>query len=323
MQKLTVKDLQEMQSWSLEQKVAHAMNVISSFVYRMGGLDKVYISCSFGKDSCVLLDIARRMYPDILAVYCNTRMEHPSVVKLANEYRNGGGNLLIIRPRMTPREVFAKYGFPLVGKETSFKIHLIRHNPGCASSQKWLQDRLPNGKVNKFVLPHKWRWLIDVPYESHNYCCTILKKEPFRRFEKETGRYPILGMMADESQQRKGLWAKRGGCNVFEGNHKASWPLAIFTEKDIWEYINRYNVKIADVYWQGADRTGCVGCGYGISKEGDCRLKILRDHYPKYYEMIMNYENNGIKYRQALREVLAVDGAYLPDENPFNNLFDL
>lgn len=90
MQKLTVKDLQEMQAWSLEQKVAHAMNVMSSFVYHMGGLDKVYISCSFGKDSCVLLDIAKKIYPDILAVYANTRMEHPSVVKLANEYRNGG-----------------------------------------------------------------------------------------------------------------------------------------------------------------------------------------------------------------------------------------
>lgn len=91
MEKLTVKDLQEMQAWSLERKVAHAIDVLSSFVNRMGGLDKVYISCSFGKDSCVLLDIAKRIYPDILAVYANTMMEHPSVVKMANEYRNGGG----------------------------------------------------------------------------------------------------------------------------------------------------------------------------------------------------------------------------------------
>lgn len=90
MQKLTYKDLREMQAWSLEQKVAHAIDVLSTFVNRMGGLDKVYISCSFGKDSCVLLDIAKRIYSDILAVYCNTGMEAASVVKLANQYRNGG-----------------------------------------------------------------------------------------------------------------------------------------------------------------------------------------------------------------------------------------
>lgn len=88
---MTTEDLKSMQSWTLPQKVGHAMNVISSFVNRVGGLDKVYISCSFGKDSCVLLDIARRMYPDILAVFCNTGNEHPSIIKLRNEYINRGG----------------------------------------------------------------------------------------------------------------------------------------------------------------------------------------------------------------------------------------
>lgn len=223
---------------------------------------------------------------------------------------------------MTPRQVWAKYGFPLIGKETSYKIHVLRSNPDCASSRHFLSDTLPNGKVNKFVLPHKWRWLIDEPYETHNHCCTILKKKPFRKFENETGRHPILGIMAEESQMRKGHWIRNGGCNVF-GEKPESMPLSIFTEKDIWEYIRRYDIPIADVYRQGADRTGCVGCGFGCTRKGDDRFGILYRTYPKYYDMVMNYTNNGVTFREALREVLAVNGMYLPDEEPRNLFTDI
>lgn len=321
MEKLSIKDLQEMQSWSLERKVAHTIDVLSSFVNRVGGLDKVYLSCSFGKDSCVLLDIATRIYPDIKVVFCNTGNEHPSVIKLCHEYQSKGLSVQIIRPSMTPRQVWQKYGFPLIGKETAYKIHVIRTNPNCASSKHFLSDKLDNGKVNKYVLPHKWRYLIDEPYETHNHCCTELKKKPFRKFEKDTGRCPILGIMAEESQMRKGQWVRWGGCNTFTESPK-SMPLSIWLEKDIWEYIERYNIPIAEVYRQGATRTGCVSCGFGIQRKDDKRFEILYEHYPKYYSMIMDYENKGHTFREALRKILAMDGRCLPDEKP-KNLFEL
>lgn len=67
------------------------MDVISSFVDRVGGLDKVYISMSGGKDSTVMLDIARRMYPDILAVFLSTGCEYPDIIRFVNECKSGGG----------------------------------------------------------------------------------------------------------------------------------------------------------------------------------------------------------------------------------------
>ncbi len=82
---MTLAELREKQSWTLPQKVQHAMDVISTFVSRMGGLDKVYISWSGGKDSTVLLDIARRMYPDILAVFCATGNEYPDIMKFVRK----------------------------------------------------------------------------------------------------------------------------------------------------------------------------------------------------------------------------------------------
>lgn len=35
----------------------------------------------------------------------------------------------------------------------------------------------------------------------------------------------------------------------------------------------------------------------------------------------MNYTNNGVTFREALRKVLSVNGLYLPDEQP-QTLFD-
>ena len=37
--------------------------------------------------------------------------------------------------------------------------------------------------------------------------------------------------------------------------------------------------------------------------------------------MVMNYTNNGVTFREALRKVLAVNSLYLPDEEP-PNLFN-
>jgi 3'-phosphoadenosine 5'-phosphosulfate sulfotransferase (PAPS reductase)/FAD synthetase len=39
----------------------------------------VYISFSGGKDSTVLLHIARTLYPDIECVFCDTGLEYPEV----------------------------------------------------------------------------------------------------------------------------------------------------------------------------------------------------------------------------------------------------
>lgn len=47
----------------------------------------------------------------------------------------------------------------------------------------------------------------------------------------------------------------------------------------------------------------------------DQRFNLLFKLYPKYYEMVMNYTNNGVKFRDAVRQVLSVTGKELPDEN--------
>ena len=74
-----------MQGWSLERKIRVTQTRIMEWYMRYDG--QVFISFSGGKDSTVLLDLARRVYPDIPAVYVDTGLEYP---ELRSEERRVG-----------------------------------------------------------------------------------------------------------------------------------------------------------------------------------------------------------------------------------------
>lgn len=307
---MTLKELQEKQSWSLEQKVFHSLEVIGSYVTRLGGCDKVYVSFSGGKDSTVLLHLCQMLYPDIMAVFINTGNEWPEILQFVNRIKDEGKtNLHIIRPEMTPRQVWSQIGFPLVSKEAAQQIEIIRNNPTCKSAVRFLTR-------DKFGLAKRWRYLIDEPYCTSAKCCSILKKQPAHKFEKETGRKPIIGIMASESILRTSSYIKMGGCNSFSDKRVVSWPLAIWTEQDILDFIEHKNLPIAEIYSKGVTRTGCVGCGFGAyhSDENRPSLKLLYELHPKYYDMIMSYTNNGCTFREAVRKMKQVTKTVLPDE---------
>ena len=59
--KYTSEDLKEMQTWPLERKIQVTQTRLIEWYQHYDG--KVYVSFSGGKDSTVLLDMARRIYP--------------------------------------------------------------------------------------------------------------------------------------------------------------------------------------------------------------------------------------------------------------------
>ena len=86
---MEIKELRERQGWSLAQKIDHSLGVIDQFYSRLGG--KVYVSFSGGEDSTIVLWLARKIYPDIKAVFCNTGNEYPDIVRFVRETKSGGG----------------------------------------------------------------------------------------------------------------------------------------------------------------------------------------------------------------------------------------
>jgi 3'-phosphoadenosine 5'-phosphosulfate sulfotransferase (PAPS reductase)/FAD synthetase len=287
----TYEELKFRQGWTLEQKIDHSAGVVSSFSARMNG--RLYLSYSGGKDSGVMLDIVRRFVDkNIPAVFCNTGNEFSETVKFVRSTDNA----TFIRPDIHIRQIIEKYGFPLISKEQSRYISQARHT----RSEKLLHLRLNGGKNGIGKIAEKWKFLIKAPFDVSEQCCHFLKRKPFEKFHKETGLFPIIGTMAGESRLRMQKWLGHG-CNSFETNMIASYPMSIWTESDVWAYIRRFNLPYSPIYDMGIRRTGCMMCGFGCHVKGDRRFYFLKEYKPKIYNHFMQMENSGISYREALQ----------------------
>ena len=82
----------------------------------------VCVSFSGGKDSTVLLHIARQLYPDIPAVFSDTGLEYSAI----REFVKTWDNVDIIHPDMNFGQVITNYGYPIIGKEVAEAIYYAR-----------------------------------------------------------------------------------------------------------------------------------------------------------------------------------------------------
>ena len=104
----TTQDLSIMQAWPLERKIQVTQAKILEWYYHYGG--KVAISYSGGKDSTTLLDLARRAFPDIPAVFVDTGLEYPEI----REFVKSVPNVIWLRPEIPYTKVFEQFGYPVI-----------------------------------------------------------------------------------------------------------------------------------------------------------------------------------------------------------------
>ena len=145
----------------------------------------------------------------------------------------------------------------------------------------------------------KWRYLLNAPFEISEQCCNVMKKKPFRKYERESGRKRITAMMASESSLRERQYMQRG-CNAFDESNPASMPMAIWTEQDVLHYIVDNGIEYAGCYGEivdnngvlactREDRTGCMFCMFGIQYDGTPnRFQRMERDYPKQYDYCIN-----------------------------------
>ncbi len=299
-----------LQALPLDLKIAKTQNRIKEWYNYYGG--NVYVSFSGGKDSTVLLDIVRGLYPDVEAVYVDTGLEYPEL----RDFVKTIDNVTWLKPKMNFKKVIQTYGYPIISKEVSLKIAETRSKPDGYASQSFNSNSPKILKYGKRYDLSKWKFLLEAPFLISNKCCDIMKKKPAKQYEKETGNYPIIGTMACESQVRKTVW-KMHGCNAFDTKRPTSQPLSFWTEQDILEYIKKYNLSYAPVYGEivldnngkyhttKCDRTGCVFCMYGchLEKEPN-RFQMLKQTHPKLWEYCMKpIESGGLGMRDVMEYI--------------------
>lgn len=323
MNKHTRQELIQMQSLPLEIKIKMTERRIQEWYEHWDG--DVYVSFSGGKDSTVLLDIARRLYPDIEAVYSDTGLEYPEI----REFVKTVDNVTWIKPDKTFKEVVREYGYPMFSKEVSndvdgarryisskyganYKYRIpITYKEKESTAMAMAEDlgkvkgspqRLAKllgmlTKENKIQYPNddksnyslkKYQFLLESPFKVSDKCCNELKKKPLHNFEKKYKKVGITGQMASESNFRAQNWI-RNGCNVYAGSTVKSNPMSFWTEQDVLEYIVKYNLPYCNaIYGDIAKNEKGTYETTGVKRTGCmfCMFGICFDEPPNRFEQM-------------------------------------
>ncbi len=193
----------------------------------------------------------------------------------------------VLFPRIKPLEIKAKYGIPCFSKIQDDFID--RYQRGCRTRS--LMERVNSrkfigrdGKIHSsyFSLNKKARTLLlnDKLHKVSPKCCQYLKKDPFHRYEKETGKKAILGVRQSEGALRKTQYT-----TCFTKDKKFT-PIHDLTNELLDEIYEKYKIEIPKVY-KYIERTGCMGCPYG-SYKGDTEkeLSLINENQRKF---VCNY----------------------------------
>lgn len=316
MNKFTKDDLKRFQAESLDDKFQRTLANVSEWYSRWD--NEVFVAFSGGKDSTVLADICARwcklVGKTLYLLFVNTGLEYPEIQKFVKEYaqylREKYGIevvLDIVRPEMRFDDVIKTYGYPIISKSVSNCVRGAKN--GSKSRINLLNGKDCDGSDRKSKFSKlKYKPLLDVDFKISEQCCDVMKKKPSLKYQKETGRKPILATMAVESMLREKNWLKNG-CNAFDSKKPQSAPMSFWTERDVLQYIKEEQLPLATVYGDivyeenpeqirldlglddveklrttGCERTGCIFCAFGCHLEKEpSRFQRLKETHPRQY----------------------------------------
>jgi len=231
-----------------EEKLEYSLDLIKQVINKYN--DHSCVSCSFGKDSTVLVYLAQKIKSDILIAFANTGVEYPETLTFRDLLvEQWNLNYVEVKPEKTFWQCIEEYGYPT-----------IRYR-GREAKKQGTSSGTPR-------------------------CCYHLKEKPMKKFYKENDvKAVFLGLTADESYTRK--WTVIRYTDIYKTKKNCPYemvkchPLAYWTKEEIWRYIKENNLPTSKVY-EFADRNGCMPCtGYLSWKKKMSKIN------PKLYRKIM------------------------------------
>ncbi len=229
-----------------------------------------YLAYSGGRDSHFLLWFIREYLHEtrIPAVFHNTGMEIPEIRKRAMENAD-----VVLKPIMKHFEIKEKFGIPLNGKRQDhwvadyqrykangtsdenmpgwIKYYAMRQTEGIERGRRdgRLSFSVVNKKTSEAMIAGKL-------HKVSELCCMYMKKKPGKKYEQESGRKPIIGVMGSES------WTRKTNVTSCFNKNRDFRPIYDLTEDLRNEIEKQFEIPVPYVY-KYVRQTGCAGCPYG------------------------------------------------------------
>ena len=183
-----------------------------------------------------------------------------------------------------------KYGFPIFSKNIASNV----------------ERAIRTGNIRKQLSVFE-KFLVQHNAKISTKCSQYLLEHPCKIQEKELEcDLKFIGLRALESRARVRLWADYGeiyAVKDYYGKKKPITkcnPLALWTEDNIWDYINQYNLPMCKIYSRGYERNGCWPCAMAI-RNG--QLERLKNYNGDLYKTLIEESEMG-KEIKRLKNIL-------------------
>ena len=227
--------------------------------------NNAYISFSGGKDSTILHYLIDMALPNnhIPRVFINTGIEYNYIVDFVKELASKDDRFIILKPSQPIKPMLERVGYPFKSKLHSHWLSIYNNSGLTTAVKKYLGEI--EGNI-KFICPNilKYQFTKDFNIKCSEKCCTKLKKDPTKKWQKENNRSIVLtGMRKEEGGAREKLT-----CIITDKQNKLVkfHPLVVVNDDFENWFINKYNIELCKLYREPFNfkRTGCKGCPYSL-----------------------------------------------------------
>lgn len=138
-----------------------------------------------------------------------------------------------------------------------------------------------------------------LPTFGVRYCCEFLKEYG------SVGKMVFEGVRKSESKKRDGRDYIQCDSRAWQKGAKHIYPIYDWSDKQVWNYIKKYDLPLAPCYENGLKRLGCVGCPQA-RKVGQRRKEF--ELYPRYYKAIKKAIAKGMANNPQWKITCATNG---------------
>jgi phosphoadenosine phosphosulfate reductase len=133
------------------------------------------------------------------------------------------------------------------------------------------------------------RW--GLPTSQHPWCCRAYKE---RRTPK--GQTLIMGVRSAESRMRAKNWREVG---ISQLNHCfVVAPILQWRKSDVWTFIRGAKLPYCELYDEGIERLGCIGCAKITAKQRAAQFR----RWPRYEQLWRRAAGRYLERRPDLME---------------------